>query len=169
MQDNLNTIDIDSKTDGAGALLSNFFPYVFTFDNIPCRSMEGLLPSLKFPDSGTQRLVCQLTGSDAKKAGAVAPDWKERQTLYWQDRKFPRDSKTYQDLLDRIYNTLKRNKLFQTALLATGDALLVHSIGKTDPTDTILTIDELCQRLMRIRAELQREQSIVPITEQEFV
>jgi hypothetical protein len=47
----------------------------------------------------------------------------------------------------------------RTALLATGELELRHSIGKSDATRTILTEDEFTERLTRIRKSLQDELS----------
>ena len=120
--------------------------------------MEGFLQSLKFQNPDMQKHVCTLVGKKAKFKGKKKKWWKT-QTLYWQGEAIKRDSQEYQDLLDKAYETLFRtNKPAQKALLATGNAVLKHSIGKKKQNETILTEQEFCSRLMKIRAQLHAEQ-----------
>lgn len=117
--------------------------------------MEGFLQSLKFKDAEMQKAVCLLVGKAAKFKGKKKKWWKT-QTLYWQGKEFKRDSEEYQELLDRAFDALAQNTGFQKALLATGTATLEHSIGKSKITETVLTRQEFCSRLTRIRKELQK-------------
>jgi predicted NAD-dependent protein-ADP-ribosyltransferase YbiA (DUF1768 family) len=133
--------------------LSNFAPHPFVIDGVECTSMEGFLQSLKFKAPDMQRVVCTLVGMAAKKKGA-GKDWKKRQTLFWQGVAIDRHAEAYQHLLDRAFDALAENDGFKRALLATGNASLIHSIGKADPHDTVLTRREFCGRLERIRERL---------------
>ena len=54
-----------------------------------------------------------------------------------------------------IFNALSENKSFQRALLATNNATLTHSIGKNKISETVLTKQEFCQRLTKIRERLK--------------
>ena len=90
----------------------------------------------------------------AKRKGAKKT-WKRTQTLYWRGVEYGRKSQEYQDLLDRAYDALATNLKFQKALLATQKATLTHSIGKNKKPDTVLTEQEFCSRLMKIRKRLQ--------------
>lgn len=146
-------MDIGSGTGFPSANLSNFTPHPFTIDGIECASMEGFLQSLKFSNPEMQKEVCRLTGKAAKFKGKKKKWWKT-QTLYWLGVEIPRHSKEYQELLDRAFAALAENTSFQKALLATGNAVLTHSIGKTNSNETVLTRAEFCSRLMKIRAEL---------------
>ncbi len=120
--------------------------------------MEGLLQSFKYESPDMQEYVCTLVGFKAKKKG-YNKNWWTKQTLYWNGEPIKRDSQEYQDLLDEAFNALFRgNKKAQAALLATGDAVLKHSIGKKKITDTVLTEKEFCSRLMKIREQLRAEQ-----------
>jgi len=148
-------IDIDSRKPFPAGDLSNFAAHTFVFDGIACASMEGFLQSLKFQDIPEQTRVCGLVGWNAKKAGFSAPDWRIKRILYWKGRAIFRESLDYQILLDEAYDALSQNQDFQKALLATGDEPLVHSIGKTDFKETILTTDELCSRLIYLRNKLK--------------
>ena len=152
----LNEMNIGSGTGYPQASLSNFSPHPFTIDGVQCNSMEGFLQSLKYKNIEMQKYVCTLVGKAAKFKGKKKKWWKD-QTLYWNGKEIDRHSKEYQDLLDRAFNELSKNTSFRKALLATKNATLIHAIGKTDPSKTILTQKEFCSRLTKIRTKLQKE------------
>ena len=147
-------MDIGSGCGFPAAALSNFSPHPFVIDGVQCNSMEGFLQSLKFQDPEMQKTVCLLVGKAAKFKGKKKKWWRT-QTLHWQGKTFKRDSVEYQELLDRAFDALAQNASFQKALLATGTAVLTHSIGKTKITETVLTRSEFCSRLTAIRARLR--------------
>ena len=149
-------MDIGSGSGFPSATLSNFAPHPFVIDGVECNSMEGFLQSLKFSNPEMQKEVCKLVGKAAKFKGKKKKWWRT-QTLYWQGTEIPRDSQEYQDLLDRAFNALAQNSGFRAALLATGNSVLTHSIGKTKITETVLTRQEFCSRLTKIREELRKE------------
>lgn len=149
-------MDIGSGSGWPAAALSNFAPHPFVIDGVACASMEGFLQSLKFKEPEMQKEVCKLVGKAAKFKGKKKKWWRE-QTLHWQGQKLKRDSQEYQDLLDKAFLALSTNASFQKALLATGDATLTHSIGKNKQSETVLTKQEFCSRLMKIRKELKDE------------
>lgn len=82
--------------------------------------------------------------------------WYTTQTLYWKGKPIKRDSKEYQQLLDDAFDALSTNKKFQKTLLATGNAVLKHSIGKNKINETVLTVKEFCSRLTNIRERLKQ-------------
>lgn len=147
-------IDIGSGTTYPGKQLSNFAPHPFIIDGVKCSSMEGFLQSLKFKNPEMQKEVCKLVGRQAKFKGKKKKWWKT-QILYWQGQEIHRDSVEYQDLLDRAFLKLAKNKKFAKALLATGTATLGHSIGKRKTSETVLTINEFISRLTWLRVLLQ--------------
>jgi predicted NAD-dependent protein-ADP-ribosyltransferase YbiA (DUF1768 family) len=149
-------MDIGSGAGFPAATLSNFAPHPFVIDGVQCNSMEGFLQSLKFKDVEMQKSVCLLVGKAAKFKGKKKKWWKT-QTLHWQGQEFKRDGEEYQELLDRAFDALAQNSGFQKALLATGTATLEHSIGKSKITETVLTRQEFCSRLTKIRARLQED------------
>ena len=147
-------MDIGSGSGWPSSALSNFAPHPFVIDGIECNSMEGFLQSLKFKEPAMQIEVCKLVGKAAKFKGKKKKWWKT-QILYWQGQEFKRDSFEYQALITRAFEALAENSSFQKALLATGSAVLTHSIGKNDPSQTVLTSREFCSRLMMLRSRLQ--------------
>ena len=143
-------MDIHSGKPYPAGTLSNFAPHPFVIDGVQCNSMEGFLQSLKFESVDMQKYVCTLVGAAAKKKGA-SKKWFQTQMLYWLGKPYKRNSEDYQNLLNHAYNCLDDNTGFHKALLATGNAKLEHSIGKSKKNETILTKSEFCSRLMHLR------------------
>ena len=146
-------LDIGIDTIYPARELSNFSEYNFSFDNIECNSMEGLLQSFKCPDKEKQIKICLLSGTKAKFKGKKFK-WYLNQKLYWQGKEYKRDSDEYQKLLDRAFEALSDNKDFRFSLKNSFNLKLIHSIGKNQTSLTVLTNEEFCQRLMKIRKNL---------------
>jgi predicted NAD-dependent protein-ADP-ribosyltransferase YbiA (DUF1768 family) len=146
-------IDIFAKADFPAGALSNFAAHRYIFRGVACASMEGLLQALKFNSPIKQLEICGYVGEEAKKAGLNA-DWRPSQTLWWQNEPMGRESAIYQAFLDEAYDALcAQSEAFKKALLATGDAVLIHSLGVKEVTETVLTEHEFCTRLMALRAK----------------
>jgi predicted NAD-dependent protein-ADP-ribosyltransferase YbiA (DUF1768 family) len=146
------TFDIRSKAPFPAGALSNFAQHKFTIDGITCASMEGFLQSLKIKDVVKQQRVCALVGEMAQKAGRRY-DWATSGTLWWRGAPIDRLSDEYQALINRAYEALfTQSDMFRAALAATGGRRIAHTIGKSDPCDTILTTEEYCTRLEQLRA-----------------
>lgn len=146
-------MDIGSGNGYPASALSNFSPTPFVIDGVPCNSMEGFLQAIKFKNPDMQVEVCKLVGKRAKFKGKKKKWW-TTQTLYWQGQEYKRDSQEYQDLLDRAYDALFENEKFKKALKASGNATLTHSIGKNKISETVLTKQEFCSRLVKLRKRL---------------
>lgn len=150
-------MNIGSGQGYPAAALSNFHPHPFIFRGVPCGSMEGLLQSFKFPYPEVQKEVCGMVGFAAMKRGR-SRDWKKDQLLYWNGDPVYRHGHAYQQMLDEAYECLfSQNAGARKALLDTNNAVLEHTIGKSDPSDTVLTRGEFCSRLTRIRDRLKRD------------
>ena len=148
-------MDIGSGNGWPSSALSNFAAHPFEIDGVKCNSMEGFLQSLKFSNPEMQKEVCLLVGKAAKFKGKKKKWWRT-QTLFWQDEEFERESEEYQLLLDRAYEALAQNSGFRQALVMTGNATLTHSIGKTKKSETVLTRQEFCSRLMNLRERIKK-------------
>jgi len=149
-------MDIRSKGGYPSSALSNFAPHPFVLDGIQISSMEGFLQSLKFDKPHIQVEVCKLTGFAAKKRGSArTKTWQRIQKLWWNGQIYDRHGEEYQRLLDRAYAALAENEKFKKALLATGDAVLTHSLGHSNDKKTILTEREFIRRLVSLRQVLQ--------------
>lgn len=151
-------MDIGSGKDYPANALSNFAPHPFVFDGVECQSFEGFLQSLKFSNPDMQREVCKLVGIKAKSKGK-SKKWFTTQKLYWNGVEYKRDSKEYQELLDRAFDALSNNTSFQKALIASGKSVLTHEIGKSKENETVLTKREFISRLNKIRDRLFREKT----------
>jgi len=145
-------LDIKAKAPFPAGALSNFAPHAFVIDGVACKSMEGFLQSLRIEDVAEQQRVCGLVGGEAQATGRRY-DWSMSGTLWWRGTPIDRLGEAYQRLLDRAYEALLvQSSKFRAALAATGDARLTHKSGKIDPCVTILTEEEFCSRLKRLRA-----------------
>ncbi len=151
-------IDIGSDEEWPGAALSNFTLHRFVFENTKCASMEGFLQALKFEDPTEQPVICNLAGIAAKKRGRTRNKaWESIQKLWWKGKEFDRSGREYQELLDRAFTALSQNEAFKAALRATEESSLIHTVGKSELTKTVLTEQEFCTRLMRIREKIKQE------------
>jgi predicted NAD-dependent protein-ADP-ribosyltransferase YbiA (DUF1768 family) len=151
-------MDVGSKSGFPAGNLSNFTAHAFVFDGIECASMEGLLQSFKYDDVQIQREICKLTGFTAQRRGQERNEaWKSVQRLWWKGQEYDRHGSAYQELLTRAFDALSQNESFRKALLATGDEHLTHRVGKADPRDTVLTEQEFCSQLIRIRSVLRSQ------------
>lgn len=149
-------MDIGSGKEYPSNALSNFSPHPFVIDGVECNSMEGFLQSLKFSGIDMQKEVCKLVGKAAKMKGKQKKWWMT-QTLYWNGKEYKRDSKEYQELLNRAFDALSKNDSFRKALLASGDSVLTHEIGKSKESETVLTKREFISRLNKIRDKLNKK------------
>lgn len=147
-------MDINSKGKYPSLALSNFAPQKVMFDWMDCESMEGLLQSFKFSNQNIQERVCGMAGREAKKYGQLSV-WQKYQKLWWKGKEYDRHGDKYQKLLDRAFTARANNTEFIDALLATGDEEITHSIGESDKNKTILTEEEFCSRLIKIRTRLR--------------
>ena len=148
-------MDIGTASSWPSAALSNFSAHSFVFRDVQCASMEGLLQSFKFSSPEEQVLVCALVGKKAKFKGKKKK-WFLSQTLFWQGHEIDRHSEEFQSMLDEAFESMfSQCEAARSALLSTGNALLIHSMGKADPSMTVITEQEFVSRLARIRAKLQ--------------
>lgn len=156
-------MDIGSRNGWPADEVTNFAAHRFVFDEVECGGMEGLLQALKFEDPDMQPAVCALAGAAAKRRGSGRTrTWQKAQTLWWKGIAMDRHGEAYQAFLDRAYRALfEQCPAFRRALYATGTAVLTHSIGWDDPARTILTVEEFCGRLMRLRSGMFADASLV--------
>jgi len=144
-------MDISSRGGYPSNKLSNFAGHRFTLNGVQCNSMEGFLQSLKFKNPDMQKEVCLLVGIAAKRKGQNK-QWKVKQILYWKGEPLKRKSMGYQALLDSAYLEMaKQSEGFRKALVASGVAVLRHSIGRRKENETVLTTQEFCSRLTNLR------------------
>lgn len=142
---NPNTIDISFKSKGLAKALSNLCPYPFEFDGVKCSSMEAFIQSLKVQDTEVQKDICSKTALFCYNIRYMFNDWRETGTVYWQGKSIKRQDEEYMVLLRRAYQSLlNQSPIFYYALKKTKieGYTLMHSIGCTDPSETLLTPNE---------------------------
>jgi hypothetical protein len=148
MQQSITSIDIGSAPFED---LSNFTPRDFIFRGIECKSIEGLIQSLKTPLPDKQIRLMQMVGLKAKRKGQKMK-WFLEHKLYWQGKEICRFSDEYQDLIKEIFTTVyQQDENFRQSLGKTGTSKLTHDIGKKLPKYTVLTEDEFCGILIKLR------------------
>jgi len=162
---NPNIVDI-SYRDPESSLLSNLFPHGFSLGLyhttnpvhlIHFASMEAFLRGLCW--SGSQKVleeeIAPLYGVNAVNVKHVLPDWKENQTLFWDGSYIKRESSDYAAYVKEAYHALfQTSSLFRMALEKTKGKILIHSIGKKAPRETLLTEKEFIRYLSMLRDRL---------------
>ncbi len=159
-------IDISHESDNKTAVtLSNFAKHPFEIDCVQIKCLESFLQALKFKSKNNQIKICQMDGKKAMRKGKHHNFWKwNGGNLYWQGKKINRFSDEYHHLLSKAYATMfDSNEDFKNALLSTVDVIGVqklfeYSVGKDNPQDTILTVEEFTDRLYGTRKYLINEE-----------
>ena len=143
-------VDVWSKSGYPAGVLSNLCSNGFRFDGVVCGSMEGLLQSLKQKDKDKQRQICQMKGRNAKKMSSTG--WQTDQVVWWKGNAIDRQSDDYIAFVSAAYEAMfQQNERFRTALMSTRGQTLFHSRGERNPYKTILTEQEFCRILTRLR------------------
>ncbi len=120
-------------------ILSNLFPYDFTFRGFELKSIESFFQGIKFTDPDIQKLVFNYSGVHAYHLkGASDYQWQKTGYLYFQGEPINRYEKEYQNIVDELYISAAQNPLYRQALKNV-DRPLIHSIGETNPDETVLT------------------------------
>ncbi len=160
-----NTVDILYADDETSAL-SNMFPHEFLLytrlnpgvaDDTHCLSMESFLQSLRIKDPELQKYVCEhCSGPMVHKLKVFFGDWREDGYLYWNGVAIKRDSQAYIDLITTAYDCLfEGNPVFRECVLPSFKGkYLIHSIGKDNPAETLLTESEFRYQLNRLMQRL---------------
>lgn len=152
----MKQIDINSQGEYPANFLSNLHPHPFSINGFEFGSIEGFLQGLRCENKTTQLKIFGLSGIAAKRESHKHPI--KNQTLYFQGKPFNRHSIFYKKMVNKAYlKMFSQNPEFQKALASTLGFELIHSIGKTDPFDTILTNDEFLSNLNWMRTTFKKE------------
>lgn len=147
-------IDINSNSlNPIAARLSNFTLRTFDFDGVQCVSIESVLQAFKFDDNHElQCQICLMSPKVAKEMGAQFPDWKQEKKLFWNGNYYNRLNNEYQELITNLYDTVcDQDPTFTDDLFALRREKICHSIGLSDPLNTVLTENEFIDQLNRLR------------------
>lgn len=153
---NDKTWDICYKFNYPFNVLCNFTSTQFKHQGVKINSMEGFLQSLKVKDKKTQEKICTLPGFMAKKVGNYLKHSGkfDRTTVYWQGQQYDRNAKNFQGVISEAYNSkYAQDRVFRTVLQSSKGHTLTHTIGKSDPNDTILTENEFIGQLDNLREQ----------------
>ena len=133
--------------------LSNLYPLSFKFRGKKVASIEGVLQGIKYKDKKIQNLILRYSGVDAYHTRSANTNnfWGTDGILYWQGKPMNRHSEEYQLFLDELYVSALNNPIYKSALMATGNKYLLHHIGNTNPSETVLTREEYEQRLNTLK------------------
>ncbi|MCA9365595.1 hypothetical protein KC723_01755 [Candidatus Kaiserbacteria bacterium] len=132
--------------------LSNFTNRTFFIDGFECAGIEGFLQALKASSLSEQQMVCGLNGGEAKEWGKNKNEWKIRQILYWDTKPYGRLSRSYHQLITRMYDEVfQQDPSFCSDLKMIGHEEICYTIGKCDPSDTVLTELEMLYQINRLR------------------
>lgn len=132
-------INIGYKLGSYSKLLSNLFPYEFTFRGVKLASIENFFQGIKFKDKKIQKYVCKYYGTEAVHIkNATSYNWKETYKVYWKGKEYDRLGKEYYELVDEMYISAIQNPLYRQVILNTSKPL-IHSIGETNKEDTTFT------------------------------
>lgn len=140
-------------------VLSNLYPHSFVFRGKKVASIEGVLQGIKYKDKQLQNKVISLSGLDAYHSRACNRNefWGESGILYWQGKEIKRNSQVYQDFLDELYFCAAKNPIYRKAILSTGNKKLIHHIGCTDESQTVLSRKEYEWRMAALREFLRKD------------
>lgn len=146
----MEKIDIHSGMPGISGVLSNLHKKPFLMNGCVFQSIEGFLQGLRVENENEQKRIFMLHGVPAKVSGKNHPI--KNQTLYWLGKHFNRHSDFYKELYTKAFNCcFVQNFDFQKALYDSRNFELIHTIGKNDPYQTILTNEEFISQLVRLR------------------
>lgn len=149
-------VDI-AYADPETSVLSNLFPRIVLIDGVIYHSFEAFLRGLCWNGSSKVlgREIAILSGMDAWRVRYALPDWREKQVLYHGGKEIHRESEEYQELLKYAYDcTFEQSEIFRDALRNTQGKILMHTLGKCDRRETLLTKEEFTRMLRRERDRL---------------
>ena len=147
-------VDISYQSkESLARILSNLYPYHFDFKEHRVHSIEGVIQALKHPEIDIQKEVIQYAGVDAYHTrGATSGPYT---TLYWMGEKMDRFGVDYQLFLNDLFlSVYYQSGLYRKAFEMIGNRIVLHSIGKTDPYVTTLTVDEYIGRLNILKNDM---------------
>lgn len=149
----METLNISESNEYPLNKLKLDIPNSFKFCGKTCCSLASVFYAMTFEELRDQQLVCSSPAQIAK-FKARDNDWKSSQKLHWNGVTYDRNSEEYQSFLDDLINAAVANMTFLSSLNATGDVELTYAELGNDPTQTPITSDEYCSRLMEIRDNL---------------
>lgn len=149
-------INVGFKLKGAYAkVLSNLFPYTFTFKGKKLSSIEGFFQGIKFKNIEMQNMVLEYSGMPSNCIKVASDiDWQKDGIIYWQGEPIKRDSKEYDDLVDELYICAIQNPLYRN-VLKNCPKDIIHVMGAENKEDTVYTRYEFEKQLNCLKDFIQ--------------
>ena len=120
-------------------LLSNLFPYKFTFKGFTLNSIESFFQVIKFKDKDIQKQVFTYSGKEACIIKETSDyNWQETGIIYWQGTPIKRDSKDYDLLVTELYISAIQNYFYRN-IIKKCSLPIIHAIGKNNKNETVFT------------------------------
>lgn len=146
----IKVTDICAREQHPEDILSNLCGNDFCFEDVQCGCIESFLQSLKFQDEKLQRKLCNIKAEELDRYSI--PDWSDTQPLWWKGRPINCLSPEYIDFISKVYMEMFLwCHRFRDALMATEGKRLVYNSGDTDPSKKVLTDEEFCKVLTKLR------------------
>lgn len=145
---------------GLAGRLRTFEERCFVFDEILCSSIESVLESFKFKEVERQKEICILSAADAYVEGQSieALKWENNQKLYWNGIEYERNSSEYQNLLDRLFQTVfEQDAQFRLDVAFLKNAAVQSNLGGFLPEKNVITKDEFIERRWKYCGNLSRK------------
>ena len=138
--------NLGDSTNPISEKLGNFSKSPFVLDHVMCASVEGFIQALKYRDPEEQKAVALLVGKEAKFKGKKARKRIAREgTVYWLTNEICFRSHDHIFLIERgIRAKFEQDDASKKALLATGEAELVHETGRQESLYTSLPNVSVC-------------------------
>lgn len=136
----------------------------FNYGGKNISSVGAFLTAIKVESPEIQDLILKMSQDNLKQISKnITPKYQVR-NLYWKGNVIKRDSQEYQNLLDRAYDARYCADFnFRRALKVSKGHKLLHTKGKTDILDTILTQNEFLQRLNSLRDRKNYKYKVIDI------
>lgn len=160
MEKNENTIiSMFRQSPWPGNTLSNFSETPFIVDGVNCACSESFIQSLKVPDVDKQKLFCAFTGQEAWERGSqLTEEVFNTGKIWWLGTPYKLHSPDHFQLVKRgLFAKFTQSALAREALLASGDAKLIHDYGQTIGKKQTLPVDVFCQIVTDLRAEIRSQ------------
>ena len=153
------TVNMFRDSPWPGNILSNFANTPFVIDDVCCACSEAFIQSLKISNAIEQKVFCSRQGQEAweegsKITGVVFSSCK----VWWRGTSYPLHSDEHFQLVKRgLSAKFEQSKIAREALLATGEAKLIHDYGQPPGKKQSLPVDTFCQIVADIRRKLREK------------
>ena len=125
----------------------------FELGSMKISSVNAFLLALKVQDPIRQKELSVLPLDKIKEASKSIEPIYDARILYWKGKPIERTSKEYSELLDKVYNIRFRKDINYRKAIRFSKQFknIIHSIGKQNVADTILTEKEFISHIKKLQ------------------